>query len=404
VDVEVSLVIPLSVAHALLLIVAVCSLVLVAVLLTEVIAGLPGARHAKVASNQEPAVFAVVMPAHNEVGTIEMTLASLIPEIGDRGQVLVVADNCTDETAAVSAAAGAQVIARHDPAMRGKGYALAFAIRKLASAPPDVVVILDADCVPAPGTISQLVANCNSLQLPLQARYELVQPDRGGGAMARVGLLAWRVKNLLRPSGLSNLGLPCLLMGTGMALPWAALAKCNLETGHLVEDMVLGLELTDAGYPPRFMPDLCVRSALPPSAEGRNSQRARWETGHLQVILQLLPRFLGRGITHAKLPLVALALHAAVPPLAFLTLLLIGTVAASGLIAMAGGSVIALAIASTASVAALLALFLSWHKMGRDLLSIRELLLLPLYVLSKTSIYWRAISGRPMQWIRSKRD
>ncbi len=399
-----NLVILLSVVHVLLLILATGMLVLVAVLLTEVVAGLRGPRGANSVSDRAHASFVVVMPAHNEVGTIEMTLASLIPEIGDHGQVLVVADNCTDETAAVSTAAGAQVISRHDPDRRGKGYALGFAMRKLASAPPDVVIILDADCIPAPGTIGQLVANCYRLQRPLQARYELAKPDRGGDTMASVGLLAWRVKNLLRPAGLSNLGLPCLLMGTGMALPWVALAKCNLETGHLVEDMVLGLELTNAGYPPRFMPDLCVVSALPPSAEGRDSQRARWETGHLQVILQLLPRFLVRGIVHAKPPLIALALHAAVPPLALLSMLLFTTVAASALIALAGGSMMALTTASTASVAALLALFLSWHKMGRDLLSIRELLQLPVYVLSKVRIYWRAISGRPMQWVRSKRD
>jgi cellulose synthase/poly-beta-1,6-N-acetylglucosamine synthase-like glycosyltransferase len=394
----------LFLVHALLMVAAAGLSVLVVVLLTEVVAGLPGPLRAAALRPVGPCSYVIVIPAHDEVGTIEQTLASVLQQIDADGSVLVVADNCTDETAAVSAAAGAKVITRNDPSRRGKGYALDFAMRHLAASPPDVVVILDADCIPTPGTLHQLVASCHRLGQPVQARYEILQQSRSTDPTGSVGLLAWRVKNTLRPTGLTNLGLPCLLMGTGMAFPWPVLAKCNLETGHLVEDMVLGLELTAAGHPPRFLPEICVQSALPPSVEGQKSQRTRWETGHLQVIAKMVPGLLLRGLLRGNVPLVALALDAAVLPLALLALFLIATAALSALVALAGGSSWALLTTLGASAGALVALVLSWHKMGRDLISPSELVLLPRYAIAKLSLYARALTGQKIQWIRSKRN
>ena len=70
----------------------------------------------------------------------------------------------------------------------------------------------------------------------------------------RVREFAWRVKNWVRPLGLSSLGLPCQLMGTGMAFPWEVIADARLATGSLAEDLKLGLELAANGHPPVFCP------------------------------------------------------------------------------------------------------------------------------------------------------
>jgi cellulose synthase/poly-beta-1,6-N-acetylglucosamine synthase-like glycosyltransferase len=394
----------LLIADATLLLAAMGVGVLVLVLLIEVLLSLAKPRKVFDRAAVATCSYTIVMPAHDEVGTIEHTLAVTLAQVSERGSVLVVADNCTDETAAVSAAAGAKVITRNNPALRGKGYALDFAMRSLAGNPPDVVVILDADCTPTPGSIDRLVAACHRLGRPVQARYELTTPERGAGLMQRVGAFAWRVKNIVRPTGLVNAGLPCLLMGTGMAFPYAALAATNLETGHLVEDMVLGLELTDAGCAPVFLSEACVISALPPSVEGQASQRTRWETGHLQVISQLVPRFFLRGVRTGNFRLCTLALHAAVPPLAFLALMLIGIVLASVLVAALGGQGSGLDMALAACAGAALALGIAWFKCGRDLLSATELLMLPFYVISKLSMYARALTGQRLQWVRTKRD
>lgn len=401
---SVTLDILLHAGSAVLLVGAVCLLLLASTLAVELVAGLGGPVQRTGVVSEARGSYVVVVPAHNEVGTIENTLEKLFEEVTSQGRVLVVADNCTDDTAAVAEAKGATVVRRCEPERRGKGYAINFAVNYLAAAPPDVVIILDADCCPDEGALGMLFAECLHRKCPLQARYELVAPDANASPLARVGAFAWRIKNTLRPEGLARLGVPCLLTGTGMALPWSVLARSHLETGHLVEDMVLGLQLAGRGEGAQFLPEACVRSELPPSLEGQKSQRKRWETGHIQVIWQHVPRLLFRAIMRADWRLLALAFHTAVPPLALLMLLLFASTIASGLVAVLGGPSLAFAISALATGIALVVFTVYWHKVGRSLLSSRELLLLPGYVFSKLSLYGSALIGKKIEWVRSKRD
>ena len=394
----------IGIVHAILSVVAVSLSILVFVLLAEIAASLARFRREPETTGAPSPTFAVVIPAHDEAGTIEHTLASVLDQIRGRGRLLIVADNCTDDTATIAAACGAEVIVRHEPDRRGKGYALGFAVRHLAKDMPQVLVFLDADCIPTAGTIDKLVSACERLRRPIQARYELDAPDRNAGTLARVGSFAWRVKNIVRPMGLANLGLPCQLMGTGMAFPSSGIVKLDLETGHLVEDMVFGLELTAAGMPPHFLPEANVRSELPPTIEGQTIQRTRWETGHLRVIFGRLPRLMGRAVINGNVPLFALALDAAVPPLALMSLLLAVTMAASGLLTLAGGPSFAFVTTFVASIAAAVAVIAAWRIAAQDLLSAGEFFMLPGYVVAKIPLYLRALGGSKVPWIRSKRQ
>ena len=63
---------------------------------------------------------AVLVPAHDEEAGLPATLAALWPQLEAGDRLLVVADNCTDRTAAVARAAGAEVLERRDPDRRGK--------------------------------------------------------------------------------------------------------------------------------------------------------------------------------------------------------------------------------------------------------------------------------------------
>src|SRR5688572_14528989 len=76
--------------------------------------------------------LAVLIPAHNEQAVISATLSSLLPTIPANTRVLVVADNCTDATAATARELGAEVVERQDRHRRGKGFALDFGIRHLS--------------------------------------------------------------------------------------------------------------------------------------------------------------------------------------------------------------------------------------------------------------------------------
>lgn len=98
----------------------------VLVLLVEVLAALPGIP-APSSSSGRPSL-AVLVPAHNESVGILPTLADILAAIGPRDRLLVVADNCSDDTAEAARSAGADVIERQEDQNRGKGHALDFQI------------------------------------------------------------------------------------------------------------------------------------------------------------------------------------------------------------------------------------------------------------------------------------
>src|ERR1700674_3042659 len=101
----------------------------------------------------------VLILAHNEGAGILPTIRDVQAQLGPNDSIQVVADNCTDDTAAIVQAAGVEVTVRADPARRGKGYALEFGVRLLDLNPPEVVVIMDADCRLGGHALGHLSAN-----------------------------------------------------------------------------------------------------------------------------------------------------------------------------------------------------------------------------------------------------
>jgi cellulose synthase/poly-beta-1,6-N-acetylglucosamine synthase-like glycosyltransferase len=347
--------------------------------------------------------LAVLIPAHNEASIIVGTIRSVLAQLSSSDRLVVVADNCLDETAAIASAAGAQVIERSDTTRRGKGYALDFGVRHLGTDAPEVAVIVDADCQVAAGALDRLARRCVRSGRPVQALY-LMYARNGAGFEARIAQFAWIVKNQIRPLGLHRLGLPCQLMGTGMAFPWSCLATESLATGHLVEDLKLGIDLARAGLPPLFCPEALVTSAFPISGEGVRAQRTRWEHGHLGIILSEAPRLLLDSLVRLSPPLLALALDVSVPPLALLTLLVLGIWFASTLLYYFASVAFPLLISSGALGMLALAVLLSWASYGRRIVSLGDLVFSLVYALLKVPLYVKFLVARQLDWVRSKRN
>jgi len=346
---------------------------------------------------------AVLVPAHDEAEGIGATLESVLPQIAKGDRVLVVADNCSDATADVARAAGAEVVERVDPDRRGKGHALDFGVRALAANPPAVVILVDADCHVEPGAISRLALACAESRSPVQALYTMRAPP-DAGLRQRIAAFAWIVRNQVRPLGLSRWRLPCQLMGTGMAFPWPLLRDAPLASSHLVEDMKLGIDLAIAGTPPRFCPQARVTSTFPADAEGAASQRTRWEHGHLSMIGTAAPRLLWAGIRRGRLELVALALDLCVPPLAAWVLALVGVTVAGAALSACGGAGLPLAVALVALCLVLAAIAMARAAYAQDLVSWGDLLAVPAYVVAKLPLYARFLRRRQVDWVRTRRD
>ena len=377
---------------ALLSLVSALLAVPVLVLLAQVVLSLPS-RH----STLPPAVArprtAVRVPAHDEAAGIAAARATVRPQLVSGDRLLVVADNCRDDTARIAAEAGAQVVQRVDATHRGKGYALDFGVRHLSADPPQVLVVVDADCALQPGALDRLARECAARGRPVQALY-LMQSPPGAGLKARLGEFAWIVRNLVRPLGWHRAGLPCQLMGTGMAFPWPLIHEAPLASPHLVEDLQLGLDLAAAGAPPRFCPEACVTSRFPADPQALAVQRERWERGHLGLIAARVPVLLWR----------ALVLDLAVPPLAALVLMLAAWGVVPALACAMGAGAGPLVIASAALALLVAAVLLAWARHGRHVVGFAELLGAPLYALAKLPRYLGWLRRRPLQWVRTRRD
>lgn len=346
---------------------------------------------------------AIVMPAHNEAYGIRDTIGALLPQLLDTDRLVVVADNCSDETAAIAADAGAEVIVRQDSQRRGKGYALDYGMQHLTRNPPQVVMIVDADCRVAAGSIGRLVLACARANAPVQACY-LLRAPAGSGVMVRIAEFACVLKNWVRPLGLRRLGLPCQLMGTGMAFPWAQISGAALATGHIVEDLKLGLELAAAGAAPVFCPQAEVSSSFPSSEEGFKTQRTRWEHGYLAVLTKDAPAVLWKAVLRRDLRLLAMGMDLCVPPISLLTLLTGAVWSASALLYLISRSAAPFAIASVAVGLLFVAVFAAWARFGRNVVSLGHLLMAVAYALRKLPLYARFLVARQIHWVRSKRD
>jgi cellulose synthase/poly-beta-1,6-N-acetylglucosamine synthase-like glycosyltransferase len=343
------------------------------------------------------------MPAYNEASMIAGSLRSILPQLAEADRLLVVADNCSDDTAAIATAEGAETIERSDLAHRGKGYALDFGIRHLELDAPDVVIVIDADCVATPNSIDRLARVCAETARPVQALYLMFSPI-DAGVMTRISEFAWIVKNKVRPLGLHGLALPCQMMGTGMAFPWMRIVSASLATGHIVEDLKLGVDLARAGAPPLFCPEALVTSQFPGSKEGLDSQRARWEHGFLSVILSDAPRLMWAALANRNIDLLAMAIDISVPPLALLLLLVAAIWLLSLLLFVFANALIPIGIATIAAALLVVSVLLSWRFFGRSIISLGDLSLAALYASRKIPIYAKFLVSRQVGWVRSKRD
>jgi cellulose synthase/poly-beta-1,6-N-acetylglucosamine synthase-like glycosyltransferase len=193
-------------------------------------------------------------------------------------------------------------------------------------------------------------------------------------------------------------------MGSGMAFPWPLIRDAKLANSHIVEDLKLGLDLAGMMRPPRFCPEAIVTSKFPINNDGLMSQRTRWEHGHLSMIVSDGPKLIWQSIRFLNVSLLALVVDMLVPPLALLALMVFVTflMALIGLIITHQFAPWYLALVNLGCLG--VAVFLSWLKFGRTILSSSDLIYIPIYAVSKLPLYFKFIMRRQVSWVRSRRD
>lgn len=247
-------------------------------------------------SGQSTRGCAVLIAAHDEAGTIGPTVAALPAHLAEwpDSSLWVVADRCTDATAAEAAEAGAQVAARTEGKL-GKGAVIAWWLEQYKAAwqSKDAVLILDADTKIAPGTLKALQS---AMADGADAAQAFVAPDADTNSGRLAGwseVLMQRIDDEAR----RRCGWQVPLRGTGMALRGELLAELAPRLHTYAEDLELDVILASRGARVDFVPEAVIYDPKPQAAAGASRQRARWLQGQLQVLRDYRREFLSALMT-----------------------------------------------------------------------------------------------------------
>lgn len=353
-------------------------------------------------SSETPNV-SVLVPAHNEEASVGRVIQEIRNQLTESDRIVVVADNCDDQTAVVAEDAGAEVVVRSDETQLGKSHALAYGLSHLSAIPPDVVIVIDADCTIKPNAIRRLSATAFARQRPVQASYTF---DNGDGFDTKrvVSSFAIFFKNHIRPLGLSFLGMPCQLTGCGMAFPWSTLQHVQVDNTALTEDTQLGIDLVLAGHPPLFCPMAEVVGTVPKNWSTHLGQRRRWEHGYLVTIFTQTPQLLISAVRQMRLAPLWAAIDLTIPPLALLSLLWSVATCLAIVSAFIASTWLPLILQSCGGALMLTTVFAGWLTFCRDQVPFLAILSAPWYVLRKLPLYGGFLWNRQTVWLRTDRD
>ena len=241
----------------------------------------PARRHPR---SERKLKFAALVCARNEESVIRLPVKSVLMSNYPAGlrEVIVLADNCSDATAARARAAGATVWEKTVPSA-GKGDVLAWGIRRLQTERPDVeaVAVFDADNIASDCWFDAVNDALND--------GETVVTGRRHSSNARANVISgwytvyWDMMNELSNRVRTNLGLSGKLTGTGFAFLLSALGSEGWNTHTMVEDVEVTVQTNMRGGRIAYVPEADYADEQPVSVPYMWRQLRRWATGGWQV-------------------------------------------------------------------------------------------------------------------------
>ncbi len=351
--------------------------------------------------------FAVLVPAHNEGTSITGTIRSLldVDYPSDAFDVVVIADNCTDDTASVAEREGARVLTRDVPGLRGKGHALGWCFEQLKGRGYEAFAVVDADSTVSRNLLSQFNTCLQEGAEAIQCNDQ-VKPQRGSWSSEAIRM-GFALYNFVRPSGRSVFGFSSGLRGNGMCfsagllqrVPWSAISRA--------EDLEYSLQLALRGVRVVFAPDATVLATMTRDPKLAESQRARWEGGRLPLIRQFALPLLAAALRRRSLMVLDVLVDLVTPALVNLMVVaLIGFMVAIAqwwfgdrsmrIVALLWGVVVAFGVLHAA-------VGLRAAKSDTTLMSLAGIV--PRYALWKIRLYGKLIlRGDTGEWKRTARE
>ncbi len=358
-----------------------------------------------------PLRFCILVPAHNEALGIGRTVRSLqsVRYSSDHVRIVVMADNCTDETAAIARAHGAEVLERHDTGRRGKGWALHAAIQSLLDepnlnhAPWDVLAVVDADTQVDVTLLDVMARHVSAGHDAVQVAYRPQPAVESPTAV--ITDVAFSAFHLVRSGARERFGLSCGLRGNGMAFTRQVLRDVPHTAFTRTEDLEFGILLGLHGVRVAFAGETTVYGDMPETAAVVTQQRERWIGGRLALAKRFALRLLRESLLRRRLMMADLAIDLVIPPVSALVV-----IAATGLGLTATGWAFGVMHGGAVMVWAMAAVALSahvWHAawvIGRTRALLGALAAVPAYAFGKARIAAAGLRSTADVWIRTTRE
>ncbi len=352
--------------------------------------------------------FSILVPAHDEEPVIGQCLDSIMSIEYPRRlrRVIVIADNCTDNTAHIAASKGATVYTRQDAHRRGKGYALDWALKRLLREDggwTEAVVIFDADTLADRHFLTYMDARIQKGGVALQGRYDLINPfDNWRTALLYSALL---LHNRLRPLARQALGWATVLKGNGMCFTRNVVQRFGWNAYTLAEDIEYTTTLLDAGIRVEPVAQAVLYAQAPVTGRQASTQRMRWEGGRFALVKRDAPRMLVNFIRTRSMAHLDWAMDLFIPPLAILVGVPLIMLAVNLLPAMVSGAVSTLSWAWLGTLAGTAVYVLGGLLIsGARPQAYLYLLCTPFFLAWKAKIYMLMLLGRgPNGWVRTER-
>ena len=255
--------------------------------------------------------FAIVVPAHDEellVGNLCQSLLQVdYPK--EKFDIYIVADNCSDGTAAKCRQYPVQVLERCDPQNGGKGQALAWGLKQLALDQFDAVFMVDADNYVDLNILKELNKFINSGEQAIQC-YNAVG-NRDDSWFTQLLYVSRTISNQLYHEAKHRLGLSSYLMGNGLCFKAELLRDRGWTAFSAGEDWEYYAQLVEDNIKISFAAKAKVFHQESKSLNQATSQRLRWSGGRFGIARTLGLKLFFRGIRErnwqildASLPLI----------------------------------------------------------------------------------------------------
>ena len=346
--------------------------------------------------------FDVIVPAHNEAAGIAGTVTNLrqLDWPAELFRVVVIADNCTDQTAEVARESGATVITRHDTTRRGKGYALAHAFEwSRTEDRSQAIVVVDADSHASANLLESFATRIERGATALQAHYGVLNATDSW--RTRLMAIALGAIHKLRSRAREHLLLSCGIRGNGWCVTHSLLRKIPYEAYSLTEDVEFGIAIGLAGDRVTYCDESFVEGVMVSGADAARSQRQRWEGGRFKLIRTAVPNLLRAAATRRSAVCLDLALDLLVLPLSYIVLNVMALLAISAAFVHVGATG-PLWVAAADCTALTLYVGRGWMLSGVGLRGLADLARVPWYVAWKVLLLLSR--SKTHEWIRTKRE